>query len=83
MIMLWRPVVKQCPHVDETDFGELKIILPGDAPELHELGTAVDALSFRRISHEDYTRGIQSMLPAGAKVITRWRTGPWTVEVTS
>lgn len=74
-----RRVVKRCPFVDETDIGELTVEIPGDAPELHDLGRQVDQFGNAKVSHEDYTRQIATLVP-GAVVTTRWETGPWTVE---
>jgi len=79
--VLRRPVVKQCPFKDETDLGELVITIPGDAPELHALAAAVDVAAAGRVSHEDFTRRVAELLPAGSEVVTMWRTGPWSVEV--
>lgn len=79
--ILRRPVVKQCPFKDETDIGELVITVPGDAPELHELAAAVEKAGAGRVSHEDFTRRVAALLPAGSEVVTTWRTGPWSVEV--
>jgi len=81
-VKLTRQVTKQCPFRDETDNGTLMIIIPGDAPELHELARKIDGLSAHPISHEAYTRIISGLLPPGSRVITRWQTGPWKVEVT-
>jgi hypothetical protein len=77
---LTRQVVKRCPYKDETDAGELVIVIDGDVPELHELGRQVDELSAGRITHEDFTSDVAALLP-GAQVTTRWKTGPWSVEV--
>ena len=77
-----RQVTKQCPFKDETDTGELAITIPGEAPELHDLAAAVDRLAAGGpISHEDFTAMVADMLPPGSQVVTRWRTGPWDVEV--
>ena len=81
MITIRRNVTKQCPYKAEIDIGELVITLPGDAPELHGLARLVEAVAETQISHEDYTRAILAILPEGASVLTRWRTGPWSVEV--
>jgi hypothetical protein len=78
---LRRQVIKQCPFREETDIGELVITIGGDAPELHELGAAVDGYAANRISHEDFTRTIAALLPAGSEAVTTWRTGGWSVEV--
>jgi hypothetical protein len=78
---LRRQVVKQCPFKDETDAGELVITIDGDAPELHGLGEAVDAYTADPISHEDFTRSVAMLLPAGSEAVTTWTTGPWSVEV--
>jgi hypothetical protein len=83
VITVRRAVAKRCPFRDETDTGELVITVPGDAPELHQLAGQVDALCAEQpVSHEDFTRAVAALLPAGATVATSWRTGPWTVEVT-
>lgn len=81
MITLRRPVIKRCPFKDETDAGELVIVLPGDAPELHHLGEQIEALCAEPVTHEDFTRGVADMLGEGAQVTTTWHTGPWSVEV--
>jgi hypothetical protein len=81
MITIRRAVFKQCPFKDETDAGELVITLPGDAPELHELGRSVDLLCSSPVSHEDFTRAVLLLLPDDASVTTRWQTGAWTIEV--
>jgi hypothetical protein len=83
MITLRRPVIKRCPFKDEADAGELMIVLPGDAPELHELGDEVDALCLKAVTHEDFTRAVAGILPEGARVTTTWHTGPWSVEVSA
>jgi hypothetical protein len=80
---LRRQVIKECPYKDETDVGELTIVIPGEAPELHNLADAVNTLSRGPVSHEDFTLGVADMLPPGSKVTTTWRTGPWDVEVTA
>lgn len=76
-----RTVVKRCPFRDETDIGELVITLDGPAPELHELAGHMDRLTSTPVSHEDFTTAVTRLLPPGAEVVTRWRTGPWQVEV--
>jgi hypothetical protein len=81
MITLRRPVVKRCPYKDEADAGELVITLPGDAPELHQLGEDIDALCGKAVTHEDFTRAVHALLTDGARVTTSWHTGPWSVEV--
>lgn len=81
MITIRRPVIKQCPFKKETDTGELIITLPGDAPELHELGRDIDALCAAPVTHEDFTRAVLLLLPDGCHVTTHWHTGTWTVEV--
>lgn len=80
IVTLTRQVIKRCPYKDETDTGELVIVIDGDAPELHELAGRVDKLAAGPISHENFSRDVASLLP-GAQVTTRWRTGPWSVEV--
>lgn len=80
-VILRKPVVKQCPFKDETDTGELVITVPGDAPELHALAEAVDRAGAGAVTHEEFTRRVAALLPAGSQVVTTWRTGPWSVEV--
>lgn len=80
---LRRQIVKQCPYADETDVGELVIVIPGEAPELHNLADAINVVTERPVSHEDFTAAVADMLPPGSQVTTTWRTGPWEVEVTS
>ena len=82
MITVTRPVLKRCPFKDEQDAGELAIVLPENAPELHALAEAIDALCHEPVTHEDFTRSVRDLLPPGAHVTTRWHTGPWSVEVT-
>jgi hypothetical protein len=82
MIKLRRPVLKRCPYKDEADAGELVIVLPGDAPELHNLGDVIDQICAKPVSHEDFTRAVADLFPDGAQVTTTWHTGPWDVEVT-
>ena len=81
MITLKRPVIKRCPFRDETDAGELIIVLPLEAPELHNLAAQVDALCADAVTHEDFTAFVAALVP-GAAVSTTWSTGPWSVEVT-
>ena len=81
MIILRRTVIKRCPFRDETDTGELVVTLPGDAPELHNLAEQVDQLCAEPVTHEDFTRGVADLLGGEAAITTRWRTGPWDVEV--
>ena len=81
MITLRTPVLKRCPFKDEADAGELVITLPGDAPELHRLGDKIEELCRRPVTHEDFTRDVLGLLPEGAQVTTRWRTGRWSAEV--
>jgi len=76
-----RPVIKLCPFKDETDAGELIIMFPGEAPELHALAAKVDALAAGPVSHEDFTSAVAALLPAGSQVATTWNTGPWSVRV--
>lgn len=78
---LRRHITKRCPYKDEADAGELIIVIPGEAPELHELGDAVDLFAAKPIGHEDFTRLVTALLPAGSQVTTTWQTGPWSVEV--
>ena len=82
MITMRRPLLKHCPYREETDAGELTVVLPADAPELHDLGRQIDALCGQPVTHEDFTRAVLGLLPEGATVTTRWHTGPWDVEVT-
>lgn len=79
---LRRQIVKQCPYADETDVGELVIVIPEEAPELHNLAGAIDKLTARPVSHEEFTAAVADMLPPGSRVTTTWHTGPWDVEVT-
>jgi hypothetical protein len=81
MITIRRPVIKHCPFKDETDTGQLVIELPGDAPELHHLASQIDRLCTEPITHEDFTRAVAALFGSDARVITRWHTGPWSVEV--
>ncbi len=81
MITIRRPVIKRCPFKDETDAGELVIVLPEDAPELHNLAEQVDKLCAEPVTHEDFTRGVLDLLGGEGIVTTTWHTGPWTVEV--
>ena len=81
MITIRRPVLKQCPFKSELDAGELAIVLPGDAPELHRLAARIDMLCMDPCTHEDFTRAVLDLLPEGAEVVTTWHTGPWTGEV--
>jgi hypothetical protein len=81
MITIRRAVLKRCPFKDEADAGELAIVLPGDAPELHGLGDQVDVLCREPVTHEDFTRAVLALLPDGAQVTTTWHTGAWSVEV--
>lgn len=77
-----RPVIKRCPYKDETDAGELVITIPGEAPELHALGEAIDKIAAEPVSHEEFTLAVAGLLPDGCTVTTMWHTGPWSVEVT-
>jgi len=81
-VTLRRPVIKRCPFVPETDAGTLTIVIPGEAPEIHNLDKVIDQLCAAPISHEDFTAAVADLLPAGAKVTTTWQTGSWDVEVT-
>jgi hypothetical protein len=81
MITIRRPVIKRCPFKPETDAGELIITFPGDAPELHNLAAWVDSLCADRITHEEFTRKVADFLGDGVQVVTKWHTGPWSVEV--
>jgi hypothetical protein len=82
---LRRPVIKQCPHRDETDAGTLTVVIDGPAPELHEFAAGIDALCGKPVSHEDFTIGVCDLLDAAgiynAAVTTTWHTGPWDVQV--
>jgi hypothetical protein len=80
-VTLRRTVIKQCPYRDETDTGELVIVLDGDAPELHDLAIKADALCAEPITHEQFTERLAAILPAGARITTNWTTGPWAVQV--
>jgi hypothetical protein len=77
---LTRQVVKRCPYKDETDVGEIAIVIGDEAPELHGLAADIDKLTVAPVSHEDFTWQVSRLLP-GAHVTTRWRTGPWAVTV--
>jgi hypothetical protein len=83
-IRLRMPVVKECPFREETDIGRLRIIVYGaDAPELHALAARIEDLAVKPggISHEDYTAAVAALCPAGSKVTSWWRTGPWEIRV--
>ncbi len=80
-VIIRRQVVKRCPYRDELDAGELTVTVDGEAPELHALGAQVDAIVSEPVSHEDFTRSVAALLPPGSRVVTTWRTGPWSVEV--
>jgi hypothetical protein len=82
MITIRTAVLKDCPHKDERDHGQLAISLPFDAPELHVLGEQVEALCKEPVTHEDFTRAVLAILPAGASVATSWKTGRWDIECT-
>lgn len=80
-----RPVVKKCPHRDETDAGTLTLTFDGEAPELHDLAAKIDALCARPISHEAFTQAVAVLLRMRSNqpvaVVAEWHTGPWTVKV--
>jgi hypothetical protein len=81
---LRRPVIKRCPYKDETDAGELVIVISGElgeeVPELHALAQLIDTAAAEPVSHENFTQLVCEMLPPGSVVTTRWHTGPWDVE---
>jgi hypothetical protein len=77
-VTLRSTVIKQCPYRDETDTGELVIVLDGDAPEL---AAQIDALCAEPITHEQFTERLAAILPTGARITTNWTTGPWAVQV--
>ena len=84
MITITMRVAKRCPYAAELDAGDLTITLPGDAPELHDLARQIGALGrdgLVGVSHEEFNRQVLGLLPRPALVVTRWRTGPWDVEV--
>lgn len=81
-----RPVIKRCPHRDETDAGTLTITFQGEAPELHDLAKQIDDLSNRAVTHEAFTRSVAVLLTLAGhvvSVVTEWSTGSWMVEVLS
>jgi hypothetical protein len=80
IVILRRPVIKQCPFKDELDAGELIITIPYAAPELHQFAAQIDAVTARPVSHEDFTTAVARLLP-DAQIVTTWHTGPWSVEV--
>jgi hypothetical protein len=82
MITIRRPVLKRCPFADETDAGELVIVFPEDAPELHNLGEQIDILCREPATHEEFTLAVLDLLGGVGLVRTTWHTGPWSVEVT-
>jgi hypothetical protein len=79
-VTLLRPLIKTHPGRQEPDAGELMIVLPGQAPELHALGKTVDALCAEILTHDEFTTRLARVLPPGAQVTVRWRTGPWLVK---
>ena len=82
MITLTMQVTKRCPFKDELDAGELVITLPGDAPELHALAKEIHGeLCAAPVTHEDFTRAAFDLIGRDGLVVTRWHTGPWSVEV--
>jgi hypothetical protein len=76
-----RHILKRCPFKPETDAGELVVVLPGDAPELHHFGDQIDKLCAEPVTHEDFTRAVADLFDGEAQVTTTWHTGPWSVEV--
>lgn len=80
MITITMPVIKLCPCKDEIDAGELAITRPDDSPELHNLAWDVYKLCAEPVTHEDFTRRVLALVPRPALVVTRWQTGPWSVE---
>ena len=61
--------------------GELAITSPEDAPELHNLAEQIDKLCAEPVTHEEFTRAVLDILGGEGLVVTRWHTGPWSVEV--
>lgn len=81
IVTLKLPVVKRCPFTDERDSGMLTLVIPGKAPELHDLEVRVKTLTGTPVSHEDFTEKVAALMPPGTDVVTRWKTGSWEVEV--
>ena len=65
MITIRRPVIKRCPFKDELDAGELTIVIGGPAPELHALGSRVDEIAGKPVSHEDFTVAVAELIQIG------------------
>lgn len=83
------PVVHLCPHVDETDEGEVVItwVTAGSTIELHSLAAHLRTYASQRISHEDLARRLVDdlTLPGieGVYVAARFTTAGLGVEVKS
>lgn len=75
-------ITKRCPFRDEIDAGQMVITVGENAPELHNLAGEVSRLTAEPVSHEDFTRAVAMLLPAGSEVVTTWNTGPFDVTVT-
>ncbi len=79
---LRRQVTKKCPFIEgETDHGRLTVIIPGKAPELHDLARKVAEITAGPVSHEDFTADVAGLLPPGSEVVTEWETAGWSVTV--
>jgi hypothetical protein len=76
-----RQVTKRCPYADEIDVGTLSMTFEGEAPELYDLARRIDELGSEPITHEAFTATLIAAYPEATDVETRWRTGPWSVEV--
>lgn len=86
-ITLSRPLVHQCPFVDEVDNGTVTIVYtPITEPlELHALAAYLDGFDDQAITHEALTQKIYDDLePEAATLIvtTTWTTAGFNVEVT-
>ena len=82
MITVRWQLAKHCPYVDEIDVGTLTITCPRDAPELHALATDIRKISAEPVSHEEFTRQVEALLPSGSTVTWETQTGPFGVVVT-
>jgi NADPH-dependent 7-cyano-7-deazaguanine reductase QueF len=83
------PLVHECPHVPETDAGEVTITWRTEelTVELHSLSAYLASWARESISHEEVTAQIRADLDAidgleVLSVVTRWRTAGMAVTVT-
>lgn len=81
------PITHLCPHVDERDLGTIEASWAGSEVELHAFAGYLTKWADEKVTHEALTDAVAGHLAdlgaESVKVVTRWQTGGFDVEVTA